>query len=224
MDPNDCIVPLFGLNQNGRSPKFLGTASFVGATDLLLTAGHVVRNWAGPKYGFAFHGDLQVDYEAELIASDEGRDLALLQVKEFNAKTKLTLADESQRINPNWIVVSYDYGLTYTAGNEMNISPATRLGNVTRVVDQTARYRLAGRNMLELSFPALKGASGAPVVLNNGFKVIGMIVANVAHHLLPVQIETIYDDSGQIEENTQFMLPQALAVNVSEIREFLASR
>ena len=221
MNPNDCIVPLFGLDMNGKSQKFLGTTAFVDETNLLLTAKHVVDAWDGPKYGFSLMGDLVVGHEAELVAVDNGRDLALLKAKDFSAERALGLLDRNQGINPNKTIVSYEYGMTYTAGNMVHVSPATRLGNVTRIVDRTDHYGAAGRQMLELSFPALRGASGAPVLSNEGFKLLGMIIANVSLHLLPAQIETIYDESGKIEENTQFMLPQALAVNVAEIRTFL---
>ena len=211
MNPNDCIVPLFGLDQFGTSPKFLGTASFVGQANLLLTAEHVVRGWEGNKYAFSLMSELTADHELEVMALDRGRDLALLKTKNFRAEQIIDILEENQAVNPNRLIVSYEYGMTYTAGNAVMLSPATRLGNVTRTIDRTDRYGLAGQEMLELSFPALRGASGAPVLSNEGFKLIGMIVANVSYHLLPAQIETIYDESGNIEENTQFMLPQALA-------------
>ena len=84
------------------------------------------------------------------------------------------------------------------------------------------QYGAAGASMLELSFPALKGASGAPV-MSGQFELWGVIIANVNHHLLPAQIETIYDDDGRVVEETQYMLPQGLAVHVNVIREFLTN-
>ena len=75
--------------------------------------------------------------------------------------------------------------------------------------------------MLELSFPALKGASGAPVLSNGSFELLGVIKANVGYELLPAQIESIHDQSGTVMEETKFFLPQGLAVNVAEVRNFL---
>ena len=75
--------------------------------------------------------------------------------------------------------------------------------------------------MLELSFPASKGASGAPILSNTNFELWGVIKANVGYELLPAQIESIFDESGIVEEQTKFYLPQALAVNVTVVREFL---
>ena len=53
------------------------------------------------------------------------------------------------------------------------------------------------------------------------FELLGMVIANISHHLLPAQIETVHDEEGEIEEQTSFMLPQALAVHFKIIGEFL---
>jgi hypothetical protein len=63
---------------------------------------------------------------------------------------------------------------------------------------------------LELSYPALKGASGAPVVVLDGvdrYKVAGVLVANVQYELLPVQTYFYKDESGANEEKTHYYLP-----------------
>ena len=48
-----------------------------------------------------------------------------------------------------------------------------------------------------------------------------MVTANVARELLPAQIERIYDEGGQIEEEIKFHLPQALAIHVMHVRTIL---
>ena len=109
------------------------------------------------------------------------------------------------------------------SGTSITLNPATRLGNVTRDLDLTELYGPAGRRMLELSFPALKGASGAPVLSNGNFELWGVIKANVGYELLPAQIESVRDQSGTVLEETKFYLPQALAVNRAEVEHFLLS-
>jgi S1-C subfamily serine protease len=101
------------------------------------------------------------------------------------------------------------------------MSPATRLGNVTRsmAVDFLGA---AGEDALELSFPALRGASGSPV-LNQQLEVIGLVVANASYHLLPAQIESVIDEKNKVTEEIKYMLPQALAVNCKFIRAFIES-
>jgi Trypsin-like peptidase domain len=73
----------------------------------------------------------------------------------------------------------------------------------------------------ELSYPALRGASGAPVVDLDDFTACGMVIANVAPHLMPAQIEAIHGEAGVIEE-TLFYLPHAYAVAYTEFGAVLA--
>ncbi len=74
--------------------------------------------------------------------------------------------------------------------------------------------------MLELSFPALRGASGAPVVsIGNEVVLWGIIVANVSYHLLPAQIEKVVEGDTTVEE-IKYLLPQAIAVNVKHLSKF----
>jgi len=72
---------------------------------------------------------------------------------------------------------------------------------------------------LEVSFPALRGASGAPVLINSSFRAIGMLVGNMSYHLLPSQIETITNEDGKIVEETKYMLPLGIATHANAIRE-----
>jgi hypothetical protein len=75
--------------------------------------------------------------------------------------------------------------------------------------------------MLVLSFAALRGASGAPVVSNTDLHLWGIVTANRAYHLLPTQVETVLDEKNQLIEEVRFMLPQALAIHVKHLRSVL---
>jgi hypothetical protein len=122
-------------------------------------------------------------------------------------------------------LATFEYGTTRSAGNKIELSPATRMGNITRMLNLTDQYNKAGDEILELSFPALRGASGAPVISIDGdqFNLQGVIIANVSYHLLPAQVETVLDEKNEVLEETKFMLPQALAVNVKHVRALLES-
>ena len=219
MRPLNAIVPLFAISGSNNIHEFLGTAAFVAASNQLLTAEHVIRDWNN-EFGIVVPPDISTVHPAGLRKVDRERDLALLETTNFEAESRLELA-QSDSINFNLQVVCLEYGTTRVSGRQINLSPATRLGNVTRTLDQTKLYGSAGRDMLELSFPALKGASGAPILSNASFELLGVIKANVGYELLPAQIESIFDESGTVIEETKFFLPQALAVNITIIREFL---
>ena len=69
---------------------------------------------------------------------------------------------------------------------EVNENISSRIGNLVRISNDSIR----DFNTLELSYPALKGASGAPVLdmeSGDGIKVFGLIISNVDYELMPVQ-------------------------------------
>jgi hypothetical protein len=74
---------------------------------------------------------------------------------------------------------------------------------------------------IDLSYPAFRGASGAPVVLSDFGDVVGMVVANVERHLLPAHLERIERRDGDVE-HIQYFLPNAQAIRASHLRAALA--
>ncbi len=222
ISPTQTAVPIIGLNENGSSGPFLGSASFISEKNYLLTCAHVVNQWAG-AYGFFLpYSKKDSIFEAKLIKTDNSRDLACLHAKDYVPPHSFPLFDKDVN-DAISLVCTLDYGPTVVAGREINFSATTQLGNITRIRNMTNFYRKGGADMLELSFPALKGASGAPVVLaHHPFPLLGVIAANVDTELLPAQIETILDPKGNIEEQRRYFLPRALAINVQQVKEFLA--
>jgi hypothetical protein len=121
--------------------------------------------------------------------------------------------------------MTFEYGTTVVAGGGITLEPATRLGHMTRMRFIQSTLGAAGDAALELSWPALRGASGAPVVLNDGtFRIVGVVIANVSYHLLPVQVESVLDEKNNLIEETKYMLPQAIAVNIKHLRAMYERR
>ena len=97
------------------------------------------------------------------------------------------------------------------------MDPASRVGNVTRRINYDP-LKEGGAGALELSFPVLRGASGAPVVTNDvNYHVIGI----VARELTPIQVHVVLDEANQIYEETRYLLPQGIAINVLHLRAAL---
>jgi hypothetical protein len=222
-NPSETIVPLFGIDESDKASLlgkyvFLGTGAFVGPRPFLVTAEHVVRGWNSP-FVITTMPDTNNIMPANLVSANRDADLALLEVPGYPPEKALQLAQDGE-ITLNQTVCCLEYSTTFSQGRAIHLSPATRLGNVTRLVDLTERYGKAGEDALELSFPALRGASGAPII-SNSFRIWGVVIANVNHHLLPSQIVTVLDEKHQILEETQFLLPQGLAVHVKHLRAML---
>ena len=131
------------------------------------------------------------------------------------------LLDPLKTIFNNEIVNCLEYGTTIQSGGKIEVSVATRIGNITRVIPELELFGKIYKNMLELSFAALRGASGAPILSSNSFLVLGMVIANHSYHLIPSQIEKYSNENGETIEETKFMMPQALAVHVNEIKRVI---
>jgi S1-C subfamily serine protease len=221
-NPASTIVPILALDDDQSINHFLGTGAFIGNPPMLLTADHVVRDWKG-NFAIAVLPDLSQIYVARVVKRNRKTDLALLEVESYIPPRVLTLAKINSH-KQNQMMATFEYSRTTLVGRNLIISPATRVGNITRILNMTNQFGDAGQDALEMSFPALKGASGAPVVSNDeDFNLYGVIIANASYHLLPCQIDTVLDEKNEIFEETKFMLPQAIAVNVKHVHSLLDS-
>lgn len=220
MYPSESVVPIFAIDEKNNIESFLGTGTFVGEKPYLVTAFHVIKDWKG-LFAIAFLSDTQHLYQLNILAVDKEADLAVLEAPSCQIGKRIQIATDDE-INYNQQVVCYEYGTTRTVGKHIKLAPATRLGNVTRSLNLTDEYGKAGESILELSFPALRGASGSPVMSNFFFHLLGIVIANIEYHLLPAQIESVLDEKNALLEEKRYMLPQALAVNVKHLRELIA--
>jgi hypothetical protein len=217
--PDNIVVPIFGVEKEMSFDAFLGTGTFVGNGDYLVTAHHVVRDWK-KRFAILIAEESWV-YEADIVLESPETDLAILKVDGYRPEYALPLAKPSD-FHFNIPIVCLEHGTTRQQADSFYIDPSTRLGNITRFRNLQDQFNLAGDEMLELSFPALRGASGAAVMSwTPPFTLFGIVIANTSYHLLPAQIESVLDESNQIYEETKFMLPQALAVNVKHLSNLL---
>lgn len=225
VDIHKTVLPLIGYEQSKDStPVFLGTSFFVEGTSgpLLATVNHIVEDWNGDIGILAYpHSAI---HTAELMAQDPEIDLALLHVPGYCPNKSLKIARDNELLIYQ-LVSCYEYSgsrfFKEAGAPTAALSSSCRLGNITRFVDLTDQYGQAGEEILVLSFAALRGASGAPIVSNSDFSLWGIVTANRAYHLLPTQIETVRDEKNQLIEKTRFMLPQALAIHAKHLRSIL---
>ncbi len=192
--------------------NFIGSCFFFNYSEqvLVCTAEHVIRGWTGVFVVVA----KSEEYLVEPVYSNQDFDVAFLKPKKIPKNITLTFSSDRQ-VPGNLSLLAYEYSTTEFKDGIFHTVPATRLGNCVRVIQLTDVFGKAGQDMLELSFPALRGASGAAVVhIHNGKMIAhGMIVANTERHLIPAHIETILDQNNEILEEKKYFLPQAVAVN-----------
>lgn len=72
---------------------------------------------------------------------------------------------------------------------------------------------------MELSFPALQGASGAPVIRLVDNSVVGVVLGNRERHLSPAQVARVEIDEHKTETISYF-LPMGTALDVRALADF----
>jgi len=215
----------------GRSFGLLGS-SFIVAGDwpapVLITAGHVATTDLGSG-GFC---------AAALAPLGAYGEMTLAKVTRWHIRTDLDLAVgtftgeniqglhlHSGVLSGNADLATYEHsGSISTDSEEPEIARVTPLLRKGHAVQRRRGLRLfyPTIDMLELSYPALKGASGAPVFTEQGLAVVGVVVANVERELLPAQVLRSVTETGELQEEVLYFLPNALAVGPPSLEEIVA--
>ena len=216
-DPTLIVVPLFGLNDRGTPLQFLGTGLFTGREPHLLTCDHVLRQWPGPV-GIALTSRGNAIFLGTPLLRDEVRDLAILRVPGYVPQNVFPFFTGDYP--ENFPVISLDYAGSATVGGELQILINTRHGGIIRRHRQFDRLGDVGARALELSFPALSGASGAPVLAPSIFVALGLVRDNVTHVLNHTQLEPMFDQANNRVEHGEYPLPAALAIDASHLQAF----
>jgi S1-C subfamily serine protease len=222
MDPTEAIFPVLGWRPDGdKPPEFRGTGFIVGDGSIAVTADHVV-DWDGPLH-FPAQSNPDTLFSLEVIERDFRHDLALLRVDpeyRLESAQPLVIPPEPFFVSNIGQFACVEYGNTSLEGSLIRLSAAVQIGNITRTFDATDRLRRpAGEDALELSFPAPRGASGAPVIcLDGSRRVVGVVIGNVSHDLLPIEVETSLNAENTLLVETKYLLPRGLAVNVRHLQ------
>jgi hypothetical protein len=210
--------------------RFLGTGFFIDNDGTFLTAKHVFPSESSPQehtYN-AITFDLQNKRPVPCPISDlefsPQFDIALGCVQGASNIRPLDLATKNYPSNLD--VVTAEFSRTHLKKREdgeitLEFDPCFRKGYVMRYYTSTYPESIPTQ-CLELSFPALRGASGAPVLMELGGAVVGMIIQNIGRELLPAQIETITESEDYIEE-IKYYLPNGKAISWVHLNEFVNS-
>src|SRR5262245_58510717 len=160
----DAVRPLFTSNAGGEL-SFSGTGFFVehDGKPILVTANHVALDeplWIckDPPMGKRFNlGDIVTP--TKRLRSNRATDVAVYDPLDFAPALTLQLCSDSPP--GNYLVGSFEYARLMIDPHRalFNLGQSTRVGNIVRHVSDDG---FPG-DSLELSYPALKGASGAPV-------------------------------------------------------------
>lgn len=226
MDPRRAIVPIVEVNAEKDVVSLAGTGFFVRPIPTLVTAGHVFRSdlAEGHAYAVAYigkDGGPAIAQIADVVHSKK-HDIAVIPKAQLPGIEPLELTPQIVPMTED--VHTYEYSSTRIVRDKegklhVYFHALTHKGNLMRASEPDDPDRTESPTW-ETSFPALQGASGAPVVAFRGGGVVGMLVANHERHLLPAQVLRIETGDGATEE-VKYFLPHGIAIRAAAIGEFL---
>jgi hypothetical protein len=206
----------------------LGTAFLVGK-GLFMSARHVlgVLPDSGQELAAILVEGTQVrGYALQTIYQDLVHDIAIAYAAQWPDMQSLAIAStDNLTMNINVLTVEYSAtksGLALSDGRTaMSITPSFHKGYIVRVYDSEFGHS-GSTKCMDLSYPALKGASGAPVIEESSGNILGMIVGNIEQQLMPAQIERTIRTDGTRDEVVRYFMPSAQAIHASHLRSALS--
>ena len=156
-------------------------------------------------------------WSIEIGELDRRHDLALLRINGYRADNPLTPLFDFP-LHENWTVSTYEYSTTREEEGRIRLSPAARRGHITRMLT-VDKLGAAGVKALEVSFPAVRGSSGAPLLYEyKGYHLIGVLVSNAEYHLLPAHVAISLNAANTLLASDEYFLPQGIAVNICHLQ------
>jgi hypothetical protein len=222
----EVIVPVLCRESPDANLEVRGTGSIIGDGSILLTADHVVAGCSGQLFITTVPDHLrEVEIDAknpnplwplEVAERDKRHDLALLRINSYRPNNPLKVWFDFP-VHENWDVLTFEYGTTREEGGRIRLSPAARRGHITRIL-AVDTLGPAGNDALEVSFPAIRRSSGAPVLYEyKGFHIIGVLKSNANYDLVPIEEEiSLGEDDKPVK--VKYLLPQGIAVNINHLR------
>jgi len=210
--------------------ELLGTGFVVGNPPTLITAKHVFDKELSGKecFGVSFAYEIQDQkiniYNFSKIQKSENYDIAACYFKGYENYPSLKVVAEIPRLNVP--IVSYEYSWsdlkpTESGNKKIVFNSYFHKGHIMCSYNSSFPEKIA-TPVFDTSFPALQGASGAPVINEENFDVLGMLVANHERHLIPAQTVRVKDGEENFEE-IKYFLPLGKAIQGGVIVEFLNS-
>lgn len=220
LDIYSSVLALFDFEP--QPPKFLGTAFVIDGYGTFLTARHVLKDQNGMIKAVSIeHPSVRgahprVDDVEDIVLA---RDVDLARGRLVDRPGVRPIRPSSKHPRLGGDVLCAEFSLSTQVDPETNRmgigNPRIQKGHIVSSFSSDQPPHQRPTQCYELSFPALLGASGAPVIDLDDFTAIGVVVANVATHLLPAQIERVQGEMGSVEE-IRYYLPHANAIAYTE--------
>ena len=227
--PNQAVIPILKTDASQTITAILGTSFYTRINDrlYLITARHVLEDnplGDGESYVYAFENKSGVNLAMVTgFHYAKNSDVAIFEAAENDMAVAIPFSTTGPPFNRD--IICYEYSQTRVeakpaGGVHVTMEPFAHKGNVMRYYDADFPSYVNAPCFVT-SFPAMLGASGAPIISETDkkqFCIVGMVVANMGRHLMPAQVEKISDAAGYSEE-TAFYLPLGMALQSSVVVE-----
>lgn len=226
--PAEAVMPIMTYSvKEQRRTSVLGTGFFINANGVALTAKHILDRYDEAKE------DLMVtlvdrnediyDLKTAIIHKSKNYDIAALKVAVSNNKY-LTVGGRTIHNNIDYMTVEYSrisFEQDISTGLQTTfLKPSCRKGNIISIYP-SEWPETAPTKTMEVSFPVLQGASGAPLFeCDDPWHVVGMITHSIEYELTPAQTIRIQADDKHSEE-TKYFLPVGKAIHFEHLSEFI---
>jgi len=236
---DDCVVPIVGRKE-GEPPQLFGTG-FLVAPKRVVTAQHVVEEALKAKADLfvcesfrdsdskpgAFQTPIKQVFDSKVL------DLALLELYEWRSDHFLSVS--AKYIPCNFSLMTMEFAQsrqvrTFEGKSRLVFDRAVRRGHIVRRTNDSFFMGQPTQEFLELSFPVLRGASGAPLMIDPEHlgkiidpqrpDVVGVLVYNVERELQPAQVASTKFENGG-EEKILYYLPSGIAIPGQRLCAFL---
>lgn len=227
--PAEAILAIMTFNQEEKKLKhLLETGFLINSQHMALTAKHIFDDYDDKamllKAILIDRNDKIHVLDAVIINKSSRYDIAAIRIKGIIDAPCFEIRDGEFYNNQDYVTVEYSES-SITVGNnktheEVHFRPSTRKGNITKSYVSTFPEDTPTK-CLEVSFPVLQGASGAPLMVNAPpWQVVAMFTHNVQYNLLPAQTVSIKDGNKYVEE-THYYLPTGKAIQAFHLLEFM---
>lgn len=224
--PTRVIVPIVTVTEGTiMAHELWGTAFMVGP-NIIMSARHVldVEVPEGQVLAALVLADEIETVPLTDLYLDPTYDIALAKVPTWPLDEYLEITpDDTIAYNAGVLCVEYsptEMNAPMPDGRSaMHLSANHHQGHLVRDYMSDFGHSRPARTA-DVSFPAFKRASGAPLVKAQSGEVVGMLVSNVERHLMPAHVERVERSDHAVEE-VRYFLPQGQAILASHLRDAL---
>lgn len=227
--PTEFIFPIMTYSpQEGRRTNLLGTGFLITASGVALTAKHIFQSYNEREEGllgiFVDRKENVHNLKISIIHKSRNYDLAALQVAGIKNAQHFLIGGKAIHNNIDYVTVEYSrisFERDSSTGMQItSFNPSVHKGNV--IITYVSEFpETVPTKTMEISFPVLQGASGAPLFeWDDPQHVIGMITHNIERGLVPAQTIRIQDGANYSEE-TKYFLPVGKAIHYEHISDFI---